>query len=238
MRLPTVISWIRGNIVNRWAAWHQLTVIYIYTPLETWGVSYQGKTIIFTYWWWHMANTWGEGGGGAAARVNLTPINSSFSDYEAYTYMTSERSSWFPHCMLMRWVPPVIAKSVQWNQVGFTCLIVVCHILIVGQLHMLVAAIYSKLSLFIEMRCSIVFTDFTSLLHEHSLQDWGYMIRPIMSTQRKCNRFCAGWWVFPITPGNKVRYAHGCIPAHSYLPTLQQYIGMRVHILHCKRMCI
>lgn len=147
-----------------------------------------------------MANTWGEGGGGAAARVNLTPINSSFSDYEAYTYMTSERLSWFSHCMLMKWVPPVIAKSVQCSQVGFACLIAVCHILIVGQLHMLVAAIYSKLSLFIEMRCSIVFTDFTSLLQEHSLQDWGYIIRPIMSTQRKCNRVCAAWWVFPITP--------------------------------------
>lgn len=62
---------------------------------------------------------------------------------------------------------------------------------IVGQLDMVVAAIYSELSLFIEMRCSIVFTDFTSLLQEHSLQDWGYVIRPIMSTQRKCNRVCA-----------------------------------------------
>lgn len=27
-----------------------------------------------------------------------------------------------------------------------------------------------------------------------------YVIRPIMSTQRKCNRVCAAWWVFPITP--------------------------------------
>ena len=85
----------------------------------------------------------------------------------------------------------MIAISVQCSQVGFACLIVVGHILILGQLHMLVAAIYSKLSLFIEMRCSIVFTDFTSLLQEHSLQDWGYVIRPIMSTQRKCNRFSA-----------------------------------------------
>ena len=104
--------------------------------------------------------------------------------------------------MLMRWVhvQPVIAKSVRCSQIGFVCLIVVCHILIVGQLHMLVAAIYSKLSLLIEMRCSIVFPDFTSLLREHSLQDWGYVIRPIMSTQRKCNRFSAAWWVFPITP--------------------------------------
>jgi len=125
-----------------------------------------------------MANIWGEGGGGAAARINL-----NFGDYEAYTYITSER---FSRCMLMRRVPAVIAKSVQCSQVGFVCLIVVCHILIVGQLHMLLATIYSELSLFIEMRCCIVCTYL--LLQKHSLQDWGCVIRPIISIQRKWNR--------------------------------------------------
>jgi len=71
---------------------------------------------------------------------------------------------------------------------------------------MLLATIYSELSLFIEMRCCIVCTYL--LLQKHSLQDWGCVIRPIMSIQRKWNRseYGAAWRVFHNNT-SKVRYA-------------------------------